>query len=198
MSINTQIPCVVYKLEEDCCVDKTDRRILKSRQAIQLTFLQMLVTDGFDEITVKHIAETANISRKTFYLHYLDKYDLLDKIVDDHIAQLREICDQKQDKGIIEGSILWFAYFEEHKSFFAALFKSQGASSFRKKLLSFTMGEINKKLNEDSHPIIDRHIFLKFLGTATMGVLESYVLEEVDSDIETVAKQVVQLYEKHI
>ncbi|MCD7035956.1 TetR/AcrR family transcriptional regulator [Metabacillus sp. GX 13764] len=177
---------------------KIDRRILKSRQAIQLTFLQMLVTDGFDGITVKNITETANISRKTFYLHYLDKYDLLDKIVDDHIAQLREICDQKQDKGIIEGSILWFAYFEEHKSFFAALFKSQGASSFRKKLLSFTMGEINKKLNEDSHLIIDRHIFLKFLGTATLGVLESYVLEEVDSDIESVAKQVVQLYEKHI
>jgi hypothetical protein len=56
------------------------------------------------------------------------------------------------------------------------------------------MGEINKKINEDSHPIFDKHIFLKFLATATMGVLESYVLEEVDGDIEAVATQVVQLY----
>nr|WP_235715667.1 TetR/AcrR family transcriptional regulator C-terminal domain-containing protein [Halalkalibacter hemicellulosilyticus] len=78
------------------------------------------------------------------------------------------------------------------------MFKSKGASSFRKKLLFFTMEEINKKLNEDSHPIIDKHIFLKFLGSATMGVLESYVLEEVDSDIEAVATQVVQLYTKVI
>lgn len=77
-------------------MDKIDRRILKSRQAIQSTFLQMLVKEGFDEITVRNMTEKANISRKTFYLHYMDKYDLLDKIVDDHIAQLREICDQKK------------------------------------------------------------------------------------------------------
>ncbi|MFM9277523.1 TetR family transcriptional regulator [Paenibacillus jiagnxiensis] len=58
------------------------------------------------------------------------------------------------------------------------------------------MGEINKKINEDSYPINDKHIFLKFLGTATMGVLESYVLGEIDSDIEAVATQVVQLYKR--
>lgn len=33
---------------------------------------------------------------------------------------------------------------------------------------------------------------------ASMGALESYVLEEINSDIESVAKQVVQLYEKHL
>ncbi|WP_017815408.1 TetR/AcrR family transcriptional regulator [Paenibacillus shenyangensis] len=177
-------------------MDKIDRRILKSRQGIQSTFLQMLNKEGFDEITVKHITEEANIARKTFYLHYMDKYDLLDRIIDDHIVQLREICDQKKEMGIIEGSILWFSYFEQHKLFFAALFKSRDASSFRKKLLSFTMGEISKKIDQDSHPIIDRHIFLKFLGTATMGVLESYVLDEIDRDIESVAAQVVQLYKR--
>ena len=175
---------------------KTDRRILKSRQAIQSTFLQMLLQEGFDEITVKKLTEKADIGRKTFYLHYIDKYDLLDKIVDDHIAQLREICDQKKDTGLIEESVSWFSYFEQHKSFFAALFKSRDASSFRKKLSSFTMGEINKKINEDSYPITDKHIFLKFLGTAIIGVLESYILDEVDSDIEIVAMQVKQLLYK--
>jgi len=181
-------------------VNKIDRRILKSQQAIQSTFLQMLDDEEFDEITVKNITERANIGRKTFYLHYVDKYDLLDKIVDDHLAQLREICDQKKDKGLIEGTVIWFAYFEQHKSFFASLFKSKGTSSFRKKLLSFTMGEVDKKLNsnEYSHQNVDKHIILKFLGTAVIGVLESYVLEEVDGDIEDVATQVGQLVQKHI
>jgi hypothetical protein len=31
-----------------------------------------------------------------------------------------------------------------------------------------------------------------------MGVLESYVLEEIDSDIEAVATQVVQLYKTQL
>ncbi|WP_138751407.1 TetR/AcrR family transcriptional regulator [Paenibacillus sinopodophylli] len=177
-------------------MDKIDRRIVKSKQAIQSTFLQMLVKEGFDEITVRSITEQANMGRKTFYLHYVDKYDLLDKIVDDHIVQLRQICDQKKDMGIIEGSIIWFSYFEQHKLFFASLFKSKSASSFRGKLLSFTTDEIDKKLHKDSRPLIDKNVFLKFLGTATMGVLEAYVLDEIDSDIEGLAAQVVQLYEK--
>ncbi|MRN53063.1 TetR/AcrR family transcriptional regulator [Paenibacillus monticola] len=179
-------------------MEKVDRRIVKSRQAIQTTFLQMLVKEGFDEITVRNITEQANLGRKTFYLHYVDKYDLLDKIVDDHIAQMRKISDQKKDLGILEGSILWFSYVEQHKPFFAALFKSKHASAFRSKLLLFTTGEIDNKIHEGSHPLMDKTIFLKFLATATMGVLEAYVLQEIDSDIEDIAKQVVQLFEKLI
>lgn len=80
----------------------------------------------------KNITEKANIGRKTFYLHYLDKYNLLDKIVDDHLDQLKEICYEKQNKGFIEGTIIWFEYFKEHKPFFAALFKSNSTLSFQK------------------------------------------------------------------
>ena len=54
-----------------------DRRILKSQKAIQNAFLEMLLKDGFDMITIKELTEKADISRKTFYLHYVDKYDLL-------------------------------------------------------------------------------------------------------------------------
>ena len=48
------------------------------------------------------------------------------------------------------------------------------------------MGEIEKKLNTNTsiNKNIDKHIILKFLGTAVMGILESYVLNEIDSDVE--------------
>ncbi|KOY80283.1 TetR/AcrR family transcriptional regulator C-terminal domain-containing protein [Lysinibacillus macroides] len=181
-------------------MEKIDRRILKSQQAIQAAFLAMLVHEGFDEITVKSISEKANIGRKTFYLHYVDKYDLLDKIVDNHLKRLREICDHKKDKGFIEGTIIWFAYFQQHKLFFASLFRSESTLSFRKKLLTFIMGEIDKKLDSNTsiNQTIDRHIILKFLGTAVMGVLESYALNETEDDIELVAKQVGTLVKRNL
>ncbi|AYF05223.1 TPA: TetR/AcrR family transcriptional regulator C-terminal domain-containing protein [Bacillus mobilis] len=181
-------------------MEKIDRRIIKSQNAIQSAFIEMLITDGFDKITVKNITEKANIGRKTFYLHYLDKYNLLDKIVDDHLDQLKEICYKKQNKEFIEGTIIWFEYFKEHKSFFAALFKSNGTLSFQKKLLTFIMGEIEKKLNANTsvNKNIDTHIVLKFLGTAVMGILESYVLDEIDNDVEYVAMQVGELMKRNI
>ncbi|HFK1475205.1 TPA: TetR/AcrR family transcriptional regulator [Bacillus paranthracis] len=181
-------------------MEKIDRRIIKSQNAIQSAFIEMLITDGFDEITVKNITEKANIGRKTFYLHYLDKYNLLDKIVDDHLDQLKEICYKKQNKEFIEGTIIWFEYFKEHKPFFAALFNSNSTLSFQKKLLIFIMGEIEKKLNTNTsiNKNIDKHIILKFLGTAVMGILESYVLDEIDSDVAFVATQVGELMRRNI
>ncbi|TBX76030.1 TetR family transcriptional regulator [Bacillus mycoides] len=45
---------------------------------------------------------------------------------------------------------------------------------------------------------IDKHIVLKFLGTAVMGILESYVLDESDNDVEYVATQVEELMRRNI
>lgn len=178
---------------------KIDRRIMKSQKAIRGAFLEMLLEEEFDSITIKDITERADLSRKTFYLHYIDKYDLLDVIVDEHLEKLREICDQKKEKGLIEGTIIWFDYFEQYKVFFASLFRGITTSVFRNKLLAFIMGEVDKKLESSTlHQNIDRQIILKFLGTAVMGVLESYVLEEIEGDTETIAAQVGEMLKRNL
>lgn len=98
---------------------------MKSQKAIRGAFLEMLLEEEFDSITIKDITERADLSRKTFYLHYIDKYDLLDVIVDEHLEKLREICDQKKEKGLIEGTIIWFDYFEQYKVFFLLLYSEE-------------------------------------------------------------------------
>lgn len=62
------------------------------------------------------------------------------------------------------------------------------------------MGELEKKLNANTsvNKNIDTHIVLKFLGTAVMGILESYVLDEIDNDVEYVAMQVGELMKRNI
>ncbi|MBM7642679.1 TetR/AcrR family transcriptional regulator [Streptococcus loxodontisalivarius] len=58
----------------------TDLRISKTKDAIRSTFLNILAQKNFEQITVAELSKEANISRKTFYAHYLDKYDLVEKI----------------------------------------------------------------------------------------------------------------------
>ena len=47
-------------------MEKIDRRIIKSQNAIQSAFIEMLITDGFDEITVKNITEKSKHRKKRF------------------------------------------------------------------------------------------------------------------------------------
>ena len=46
---------------------------------------------GFENVTVQHIAERAPVNRATFYSHYHDKYDLLDKSIEEMLEKLTEV-----------------------------------------------------------------------------------------------------------
>lgn len=51
-----------------------------TKENIQKTFVNLLLQTDFNKISVREICLTANINRGTFYLHYLDKYDLLEQM----------------------------------------------------------------------------------------------------------------------
>ncbi|MGG4187317.1 TetR/AcrR family transcriptional regulator [Paenibacillus peoriae] len=57
----------------------------------------MLAEKNFEQITINEISYIANVNRGTIYLHYTDKYDLLDKAIDDHLRNLQESCVFKKD-----------------------------------------------------------------------------------------------------
>jgi AcrR family transcriptional regulator len=56
---------------------KTDRRSLRTRQALMQALMDLLRRTRYSAITVQDITEQANIGRSTFYAHFTDKDDLL-------------------------------------------------------------------------------------------------------------------------
>ncbi|MCP3797234.1 TetR/AcrR family transcriptional regulator [Paenibacillus sp. CH40] len=56
-----------------------DIRIYKTKIAIERALIELLQQHHFKDITIKKICDQALIGRSTFYSHYLDKYDLLEK-----------------------------------------------------------------------------------------------------------------------
>lgn len=177
----------------DC---RTDRRIAKTQTALREAFLSLLLERGFDAITVKDLTERANVSRKTFYLHYLDKYDLLNAVVDLHLADLDAVCAVKRADSV-EGTIIWFRYFEQHKDFFTALFSSGSTVRFRCRLLDFIRAQLGHKL-EAVDPARNTDVLRTFAAMAVLGIVESYVLGELRESTEQIATQVAQLLDQII
>lgn len=184
-------------MNEKAMNEKTDRRITRSQRAIQTAFLEMLEERDFDSITVKNITEKADISRKTFYLHYVDKFDLLNTIVNRHLGELQRICEGKKDKGFVEGTIIWFRYFDEQRSFFASLFETESTVAFRHRLLAFITEQFNIHLDE-AHSRKNNEVLRNFMAMAVLGVLESYVLGHFSGGLEEVAGEVGALLEQLI
>ena len=91
--------------------------VLLKRGQVLKGIYDLTFEKDFDTISIKEITEFAQIGRKTFYLHYIDKYDLLDQIVSEKLIELEQISEAKKSLGIQEGTQLWFEFFENNRTF---------------------------------------------------------------------------------
>ena len=66
-----------------------DRRTKYTKKVIQDTFISLLSKKEIKKITVSEICSIADVNRATFYRYYLDVYDLLDKIQEEFINDLK-------------------------------------------------------------------------------------------------------------
>lgn len=54
-----------------------DRRVRKTRTALQQALVSLMLEKGYDAVTLQEILERADVGRSTFYAHFSDKDELL-------------------------------------------------------------------------------------------------------------------------
>ncbi len=99
--------------------EKLDPRIIRTKEAIQTVFKQMVCDMPYEKITVKAITEAARINRNTFYLHYNCVDDVLAEIHAKHSSEYSAIVsgiDQLKDTDTLVRS--FFEYMEAPDDFF--------------------------------------------------------------------------------
>jgi AcrR family transcriptional regulator len=69
----------------------TGKRNTQTESKIKTAFTALVQAKGFDAVTVSDLSRTAGINRGTFYMHYLDKFDLRRQLIDDAIEDLTRI-----------------------------------------------------------------------------------------------------------
>lgn len=68
-----------------------DRRTRRTRKTLRLALQQLLLEKSFDHITVRDIAQEADVAYTTFFRNYPDKESLLSDLVDEEIAELLDL-----------------------------------------------------------------------------------------------------------
>jgi len=70
---------------------EANRKRLDTEVKIQRAFIQLINAEGFERLTVQQLTHLAGINRGTFYLHYLDKFDLLIHYEDGMLGEIAGI-----------------------------------------------------------------------------------------------------------
>ena len=77
---------------------KEDRRIRRTKKLLKHALAQLMDEKEFKDITVKDITERADLNRGTFYLHYTDTYDILNKIENEILENIQNMINQDMEK----------------------------------------------------------------------------------------------------
>ena len=130
-----------------------DRRCVRTRRTIKQILMKLIAEEDADAITIKEIAEKADINRKTFYSHYRDVNAVLDDIQNDLVDKLYGVL-----KGCEIGRILRDPYplfqklteiLNEDLNFYNYLIRSQSAGNFWEKIKGALKNRIMDNLHDE-------------------------------------------------
>lgn len=162
-----------------------DLRVRRTKTSITGAFIDLVLEKGFENVKVKDICAKVMINRNTFYLHYLDKEDLLQKIVSDIFTdQEHSIMNIKKEST--------FTNYESVKNGFKSILESikNEIEFFRIILLDSNMsGYIDKYINNLKQVVskvygIDYSnykIEIDYIFYGIVGVIKSWIIKDYSS-----------------
>jgi AcrR family transcriptional regulator len=178
-----------------------DRRVLKTREAIIKAFMELMAAKNFEQITINEIADRANVNRGTVYLHYLDKYDLLEQCVEVHLTQLNDQCLPGGDSAMLapkELVIRTLEYLEQNKSLYITLLTSKSLPIFRNRLMDMMFKQLNENVDMSGiNKGRNKEVLVQFLASAAAGVLEWWIIHSMPYPAKEMAEEVWSLLERN-
>lgn len=152
---------------------------------------QLMKEKLFSDISVSDIINRCSISRKTFYYHFADKYDVVNWIF--YTEMFDSILESTTLENWIEGSIKFCSYMYNNKKFYTNALSVNGQNSFTEYLNNLTRMQVeklcteacgNKSINKD-----DKSFMIDFYYSAFIGILTAWIKNGMKDSPELIVKR---------
>ena len=172
---------------------KTDRRSIKTKKAIRNAFAQLLSRKPLDEITVKDIAATADINRKTFYNYYSGVYQIIDEIENQMISSLDLLVSDVDFKEAMQNPRILFekmtTVLYDDLDFYGHLLKIDRNVSLVSKITGLLKDKVksafSSQIEVDSGKL---DVMVDYAISGMIGVYQSWVNSDRKQSIEEIAE----------
>ncbi|WP_353106456.1 TetR/AcrR family transcriptional regulator [Acetoanaerobium noterae] len=188
-----------------------DERVIKTKKLIKTALSELIQEKGFDHVSITDLTQRANINRGTFYLHYQDKYDLLEKfeneVLDDinknaenYIKSIKDIDFLGEDfsneiKPFINKI---FTYIKENYIIMKVILGPKSDMRFQnkiKKALNILLTEKGWDNYFDSqNTFVTKNYFISYLVSAHIGVIRQWIDSGMNESAENMAEMISTMF----
>lgn len=171
-------------------MEKTDARVLHSKEKIRSEFLRLLKEKPVRQITVTELCQRCQINRTTFYKYFSDPYDVLEKLVQQALAYHR-----KKMNAHLPGDLdtLYRELLTDMQSYsgvYSSLVSRNGDSDFFRKLLTEN-SELVFPLVERKFPTLSpwqREMLYRYFTYGSSGVIAAWISGGMAQSVEDIVQ----------
>lgn len=165
----------------------TDKRVMRTKRVIRDALTVLMEEKGFEGVTVRNLTEKAKINRGTFYLHYRDKYDLLEQSEEEILQGIEKLIkefdpieaiaftSQSEPVPVI---LKLFEYFQDNSSFMKVILGPKGNAAFQVKLKELIKKMFLQKIAENlkrEDILVPLEFFIAYVSSAHLGVVQQWL-----------------------
>ena len=180
--------------------DSIDRRVRKTRRQLRECLISLLKEKKVQDITVRELTDMADLNRGTFYLHYKDVFDLLEKTeaeLQDEFNQLvlkHDAVDLKQIPAVIFNEIYSLVY--ENADLIEILLGENGDLNFVNRLKKLIREKCLKDWMEvfrTGNPAVF-DAFFSYIASGCVGLVQYWLqtgLKETPQQMAKLTEQII-------
>ena len=152
----------------------------QTSRKIKRALLTSMVEVGFNKVTVKQLAQISKINRGTFYLHYKDKFDVMDDLQQELLLQLQQCVFQidpteafhlMRQGQMYTPFLQMFQFLQKHADAFRILLSEQGDPAILLKMQAIYKEHFSRKLPLEIVRIKEPFLADYILAFATSGII---------------------------
>lgn len=162
-----------------------------TEKKIQDALLSLLEQKEAGDITVREVCHTANINRSTFYRHYIDISDLMDKLerqIQSGIVR-QWTAEENTDEPITQTTLCHLlTYILEQRTFYRAYLREYPSRNHREEMQQIFDGYLQPLFEE--HGIVSRkhmEYYYRFSAAGFLSVLSHWLEQEQPEPPEEIA-----------
>lgn len=165
-----------------------DRRIARTKVAIREALVSLIDEKGFDALSVKDITTRADINRGTFYLHYQDKFNLLEQTETEIIQDIQNIILQTDSLSLanfhltqqpLPVMVQMFEYFKANASLVRAILGIKGDIAFQiqlRKAIEMNLSKVGFFVGINSQNfLLPSEYIITYVIAAHLGVVQMWL-----------------------
>ena len=175
---------------------KIDKRALKTRRAITDALAELLTEKELRKITIQELSDSADVNRVTFYKHYLDIYDLYEKMEKDVLAELGMLILKYQESDAEDFASGMADYIFDNPKIFKMIFSAHNTGVMRDKFEKMIEGLFRMIQSEKTYmDFSDRRLsyYCSYHASGCISVFEKWVRDNFIQSKDFIIKTITEL-----